>query len=68
MGSCSDWYGGARNCQWFKVKPGDNLQWMSSSGDAGEVVADQWGLVAVQKLVIRSQAKITVTLSAVPRK
>jgi len=39
-----------RRCQMFGPKPGDKFKWTNSAGGTGEVAADRWGLVTVEKV------------------
>jgi hypothetical protein len=52
-----------RWCQKFKPKAGDKFQWTNSAGGAGEVTADQWGLVTVEKVKIGPGEGTTLTIS-----
>jgi hypothetical protein len=52
-----------RRCQKFKAKPGDKLKWTNSAGGAGEVAADQWGLVTVEKVKIAPGAESVLTIT-----
>jgi hypothetical protein len=52
-----------RRCQRFRPKPGEKLRWTSSAGGAGEVTADQWGLVTVEKVRIAPGAETTLTIA-----
>jgi len=50
-----------RRLQQFKLRPGDRVAW-TLSGQSGEAVADQWGLVTVPRLEIsRSLSTLTLT-------
>ena len=51
-----------RRCQEFKPKPGEKLKWTSSAGGSGQVAADQWGLVTVEKVKIPKGKEITLTI------
>ncbi|MCG3179181.1 MAG: hypothetical protein BIFFINMI_01514 [Phycisphaerae bacterium] len=42
-----------RQCQQFKPKAGDKFKWSASSGQSGDVTADPWGLVTIEKLQIK---------------
>jgi len=52
-----------RRCQRFKPKPGEKLTWTSSTGDTGQVVADRWGLVTVEKLKIQPGQPTVLTIA-----
>jgi hypothetical protein len=52
-----------RRCQKFKPEPGERFKWSSSTGGSGTVTADQWGLVTVEKLVIRPGAAAKLTIN-----
>jgi len=52
-----------RRCQKFKLKAGDKLKWTNSAGGNGEVVADQWGLVTVEKVKIAPGAESVLTIT-----
>jgi hypothetical protein len=52
-----------RWCQKFKAKPGDKLKWTNSAGGAGEVAADQWGLVTVEKVKLKPGEPTVLTIS-----
>ena len=47
-----------RRCQHFGPRPGEKLRWQNTSlsgnqvAQSGEVVADQWGLVTVEKVTV----------------
>jgi hypothetical protein len=47
----------------FKPSPGETLRWTSSGGGSGEVTVDRWGLVTVEKIVIRPGQYTTLTIS-----
>ncbi len=51
-----------RRCQAFKPGTGDKFKWTSSAGGNGEVAADQWGLVTVEKVKILPGAATTLTI------
>ncbi|MCG3181686.1 MAG: hypothetical protein BIFFINMI_04085 [Phycisphaerae bacterium] len=53
-----------RRCRKFKPKAGEKLRWTSSTGDSGEVVADAWGLVTVEKLKISPGQATTLTFTS----
>jgi dienelactone hydrolase len=52
-----------RNRQRFKPVAGDKLKWTSSAGGAGEIVADRWGLVTIEKVKIAPGTKTILTVS-----
>ena len=52
-----------RRCQQFKLKAGDKLKWTNSAGGAGDVTADQWGLVTVEKVKIAAGAETVLTIT-----
>jgi pimeloyl-ACP methyl ester carboxylesterase len=52
----------------FKPAPGEKFEWTSSAGGSGEVSADRWGLVTVEKVVIRPGQYTTLTISRVGRR
>ncbi|MGQ9662363.1 MAG: hypothetical protein ACUVWX_08520, partial [Kiritimatiellia bacterium] len=52
-----------RWCQRFEPKPGDKLRWTNSAGDEGTVVADQWGLVTVEKVRIKTGEWTTLRIT-----
>lgn len=52
-----------RRCQKFKAKPGDTFQWTNSAGGKGEVRADEWGLVTVEKVRIKPGEATTLTIT-----
>ena len=52
-----------RRCQKFKPQAGRAVQWTNSAGGSGEVKADEWGLVTVEKVKIPSGAATTLTLT-----
>jgi len=52
-----------RRCQKFKTKAGDKFKWANTAGGNGEVTADAWGLVTVEKVKIRPGAETTLTIS-----
>ncbi|MCG3179829.1 MAG: hypothetical protein BIFFINMI_02175 [Phycisphaerae bacterium] len=51
-----------RNCQKFKIKAGQIVQWTNSAGGSGEVAADPWGLVTVEKVVLVPGEKTTLSI------
>jgi hypothetical protein len=51
-----------RRCQQFKPRPGSTYRWTASTGATGTVVADQWGLVTVPKVVIKPGLATTLTI------
>lgn len=53
-----------RRCQKFKAKPGAAFRWTASTGGSGKVVADQWGLVTVPKVVIEAGKGTVLTIQA----
>jgi hypothetical protein len=53
-----------RRCQKFKPKPGAAFSWTNSAGGAGQVAADQWGLVTIPKVLIKPGATTVLTLFA----
>ncbi|HOX07461.1 MAG TPA: hypothetical protein PK280_13745 [Planctomycetota bacterium] len=52
-----------RRCQQFKLKAGDKLKWTNSAGGAGDVAADQWGLVTIEKVKIAPGAETVLTIT-----
>jgi hypothetical protein len=52
-----------RRCQKFKPEPGEKFKWTSSTGGAGEVTVDKWGLVTVEKVKINPGAATKLTIS-----
>jgi len=52
-----------RRCQQFKLKPGEKFKWATSTGSSGEGIANAWGLVTAQKIVIKPGAATTLTIS-----
>jgi hypothetical protein len=55
-----------RRCQAFKVKPGARLTWTASTGGQGEAVADDHGLVTVEKVVLKPGEKTTLEIKTRP--
>jgi len=53
-----------RRCQKFKLKPGAECKWTTSTGASGTVAADQWGLVTVPKVVIKAEMGTVLTIQA----
>jgi len=51
-----------RRCQKFKAKPGDKFKWTNSAGGDGDVAADAWGLVTVEKVKIKPGQETTLTI------
>ncbi len=51
-----------RRCQDFKPKPGESFKW-TAAGESGNVTADEWGLVTVEKVKIKQGQETTLTLS-----
>jgi hypothetical protein len=52
-----------RRCQKFKAKAGEKFKWTNSAGGAGEVAADVWGLVTVEKVKIAAGVGTVLTIS-----
>jgi len=52
-----------RRCQTFKVRPGTEVQWTSSSGDKGKGHADAAGLVTVPALALKPGKDVVLTIS-----
>lgn len=52
-----------RRCQRFRPKPGVKFRWANSAGGTGEITADCWGLVTVEKVRIPAGATTTLTLT-----
>ncbi|MEX0718647.1 MAG: hypothetical protein WD066_18785 [Planctomycetaceae bacterium] len=52
-----------RRCQQFKAKPGDVFRWTNSAGGEGEVTADQWGLVTIEKVKIEPGEATTLVIT-----
>jgi hypothetical protein len=52
-----------RWCQKFKAKAGDKLNWTNSAGNSGEVTADQWGIVTIEKVKIRPDEMTGLTIN-----
>lgn len=52
-----------RRCQQFKAKPGEKFTWTASTGEEGEVTADKWGLVTIEKLKIDPGKATTLTIT-----
>ena len=52
-----------RYCQKFKAKPSEKFKWTNSAGGAGEVAADQWGLVTIEKVRIKPGEATTLAIS-----
>lgn len=52
-----------RNCQKFKAKAGEKLKWTTSAGASGETTADPWGLVTVEKVVVKPGEATVLTVS-----
>ena len=55
-----------RRLQKFKAKPGEKLKWSNTSGaeeiQSGEVTADKWGLVTLQKVVVtKAENRIVIS-------
>jgi pimeloyl-ACP methyl ester carboxylesterase len=57
-----------RRTREFKPAPGDKLEWTSSAGGSGEVSVDPWGLVTIEKVLIRPRQYTTLTISRVDRR
>lgn len=55
-----------RRCQKFKLKPGDECKWTTSTGAKGTVTAGKWGLVTVPKVAIKAGMGTVLTIEAVP--
>jgi hypothetical protein len=49
--------------QKFRPKAGEKFRWTNSAGGAGEVAADQWGVVTVEKVKIKPGEGTTLTIS-----
>jgi hypothetical protein len=52
-----------RRCQKFKAKAGDKFKWANTAGGSGDVAADQWGLVTVEKVKILPGADTTLVIT-----
>lgn len=52
-----------RWCQKFKPKAGEKFKWTHSAGGAGEVTADAWGVVTVEKVRIKPGEGTVLTLA-----
>lgn len=52
-----------RRCQHFKIAAGTTVQWTSSTGDSGSVLADEAGLVTVKRVRILPEADTELTLT-----
>ncbi|MEE8450319.1 MAG: hypothetical protein V3R99_00340 [Thermoguttaceae bacterium] len=55
-----------RRCQKFKPQPGEKYKWQNAAGDrvlqAGEVTADQWGLVTVPGVrITKTKSRIRIS-------
>jgi hypothetical protein len=53
-----------RRCQKFKLKPGAECKWTTSTGASSTVSADKWGLVTVPKVVIKAGTGTVLTIQA----
>ena len=53
-----------RRCQKFKLKPGAECKWTTSTGASGTITADKWGLVTVPRVVIKSGMGTVLTIQA----
>lgn len=53
-----------RRCQKFHPAPGARYRWVNTAGGSGEIVADQTGLVTVEKVRIRSGEYSVLTVTA----
>ncbi len=51
-----------RRCQKFKTKPGEKFKWTSSTDGKGDVTADKWGLVTIQKIKIEPGKETTLSI------
>ena len=51
-----------RRCQKFKLQPGAECQWTTSTGASGTVTADAWGLVTVPSVVIKMGEATVLTI------
>lgn len=51
-----------RRCQRFKVRPGERCRWSSSAGGAGEVVADDRGVLTVERLLVPRGMEVTLAI------
>jgi len=54
-----------RNTQRFAVGPGMMVAWTSSAGQAGTLVADQYGLVTAPRVVLNAGSSTTVAFSLI---
>jgi hypothetical protein len=52
-----------RWCQKFKPEAGQKFRWTNSAGGSGDVTADQWKLVTVEKVRIKPGEATTLTIS-----
>lgn len=52
-----------RRCQRFKAKAREKLKWTNSAGGSGEIAADPWGLVTVEKVRIKPGEETVLTIS-----
>ena len=52
-----------RRTKAFRPAPGETVRWTTSTGRSGEVRVDTWGLVTVEKVVIRPGEYTTLTIS-----
>jgi hypothetical protein len=53
-----------RRCQKFKLNPGAECKWTTSTGATGMVIADTWGLVTVPKVAIKAGLGTVLTIEA----
>ncbi len=51
-----------RRCQKFKARPGEQFEWSNSAGASGAVSADRWGLVTVEKFIVRPGRESLLTI------
>ncbi len=54
-----------RRCQKFRLKPGTECKWTTSTGATGSIKADQWGLATIPRVVIHAAKTTTLTIEAI---
>ena len=52
-----------RRCRKFKPNAGEKLKWTNGVSGQGEVVADEWGLVTVPKVIIKPGESTLLTIA-----
>jgi hypothetical protein len=52
-----------RKCRNFRPRRGEKFRWTNSASGQGEVVADDWGLVTVPKVIIKPRESTVLTIT-----